>query len=196
MTDGSNAIDPDLARSLFDEDDEIEDQLLALQMEYMQKCKPFRAKQKEAFKAAVEQGMPKVAWRLQLKEHRIKRGAARQIENLYKDVEEDDVESADMIREAVGEDYASLPLGAAAVRRAEGKKPKAEAPAADTKKKGRGRPRKDSAAPAAAPANDDGDDDPRPQFLKDKDAQRQEDAAERLKGMKTLGDESAPKTIN
>ena len=143
MSEGANSIDSDLAKSLLEEDDEIENELLALQMGYMRDCQPFRERQKEAFKSAVEQGMPKEAWRLALKEHRIKRKAARQIENLYAETEDDTRETVEMIRDAVGEDYASLPLGDAAIRRAKSEDV-SPAPPDEPKapKKPRGRPRK------------------------------------------------------
>ena len=195
MSEGANSIDSDLAKSLLEEDDEIENELLALQMGYMRDCQPFRERQKEAFKSAVEQGMPKEAWRLALKEHRIKRKAARQIENLYAETEDDTRETVEMIRDAVGEDYASLPLGDAAIRRAKGEDGDAPPAEPEAPKKPRGRPRKDASASSANTIDDLGDD-PRPAFLRDKEAQRVKEAEERLAGMQALDDGDVAKTLN
>lgn len=118
MAQQTNGISPQLAAKYLALDNESTAELLEKQMAYMGECREVREVQKRHFEMAVAEGMPADAWRAYLKEHRIKAKAAKQIENIYADAEDGEVrDSAAMIREALGADYASLPLGAVAVAR-------------------------------------------------------------------------------
>lgn len=189
-----NQIDTDLAREYFGVDDEIQERRIALQMAYLRDSRELSEEQKTNFKAGVEAGLPKDGFRLELKLHRMKNKHARQLQNALDEEENDTRESAEAIRNALG-DYGSLPLGAAAVEKAEGKS--AKTPNADAPK--RGRPKKTpangdapettaSSDPLSTLINDDvpGEKDLRPPFLRDKDQAAAEANAAALAGMKTL----------
>ena len=148
MSDGANVVNAEIAKKFLAKDDEAEAELIGLQMKYMQDCREVREQQKTNFKMAVAEGLPKDAWRFELKMHRMRMRFSRQMQNALEDEERDVVETAAMIREAIGEDLASLPLGLWAVGRAD----ETDATAGDAKPKPRrGRPRKDSAVADPAP---------------------------------------------
>lgn len=114
----SNTIDAELARKYFDRFDERDERRLTLQMEYLSACREISEEDKRDFKMGVAEGLPKAAFKLELKRHRLDRKHARQIENLLADEEEDTVELADLIREKLGA-FADTPLGAHTVKEAE-----------------------------------------------------------------------------
>ena len=112
-----NELDPDLIKKAFDVDDECEAEILRLQMENMNAQREVRERQKRNVKMRIQEGLPKEAFTLELKRHRLAVKQARQLANLMDEVESDVVELADMIREKLGA-FADTPLGAAAVDKA------------------------------------------------------------------------------
>lgn len=197
MSDVSNGIDAELAEKYLKLDDESTARLLELQMEYMSECRDVREEIKRHFKSAVAEGMPEDGWRVYLKEHRIKAKAAKQIENLYADEDDGEVkETAGMIREALGADYATLPLGDFAVSRAPADDEDTPPKPAKKRKASKGE-KVDTSAASKADALNVGDDDDnvvdlRGNRQREKEALRKAEAAERLKGMKKLDDETSP----
>lgn len=173
-SDSTNTISPELIRKYFDLDDECEAQILRLQIENMNAQGKVREQQKRQFKLGVADGLPKEAFRLELKRHRLDIKHARQQANLIAEQEEDVVELADLIREKLG-GYQDTPLGAAAVAKAE---------TAETKvAKRRGAKSKALDDLAAG----DGGDDVRPRHLRDAEAARTADNEALLKaGIKPL----------
>ncbi len=174
MTDEStNEIDADLAKKYFGLDDECEAEILRMQMENMNAQKEVREKQKRDFKMGVAEGLPKAAFKLEIKRHRLAAKHARQNDNLVAEEEADVVELADVIREKLGV-FADTALGAAAVESAEAKVAAR-------------RGKKSAALDDLAGDNDDYD--PRPQFLKNQEAQRIADNEELLRaGIRPLAD--------
>jgi hypothetical protein len=152
----TNEIDADLAKKYFGLDDECEAEIMRMQMENMSAQKEVRQKQKRDFKMGVAEGLPKAAFQLELKRHRLDAKHARQNENLLALEEPDVVELADVIREKLGA-FSDSPLGQAAIGDAEAKVEKR-------------RGRKSAALDDLAGDNDDYD--PRPQFLKQAEADR------------------------
>lgn len=145
-----------------------------------------RERREGIFERAEAAGMPKAALKLEV----WRRAADRKLKRKEEAAGGDQKELADMIREvlrkALGDDYAGLPLGEAAIEAA-----------APSKKKGRGKK-----AAVALVGDDkgakprtgaDGEPDVRSTRQKDKEALRKADAEERLKGIKPLvGDDGAP----
>ena len=124
MSEGTNAIDPTTAQRFVGEMDRCDEELLTLRGEYMQRCKAVRERKADWVEQAEAAGLPRSGLKVELK----RRDLARKIKTLETDAGEEVVETADMIREALG-DFAALPLGGAAVEAASGK-------AAPTKGKG------------------------------------------------------------
>ena len=141
---GSNAIDPTTAQRFVGELDRCDEELLTLRGEYMQRCKNVRERKADWMEQAEAAGIPRSGLKVELK----RRDLARKIKTLEADAGEEVVETADMIREALGS-FADMPLGAAAVDAAGGNEaaPKAK----------RGRPSK-KAAGAPLAGQDDGTD--------------------------------------
>ena len=141
---GSNAIDPTMAQRFVGELDRCDEELLTLRGEYMQRCKTVRERKADWMEQAEAAGIPRSGLKVELK----RRDLARKIKTLEADAGEEVVETADMIRDALG-DFAALPLGGAAVVAAGGKD--------ETPKAKRGRPSK-KAAGAPLAGQDDGTD--------------------------------------
>ena len=141
---GSNAIDPTTAQRFVGELDRCDEELLTLRGEYMQRCKTVRERKADWMEQAEAAGIPRSGLKVELK----RRDLARKIKTLEADAGEEVVETADMIREALGS-FADMPLGAAALEAVGGKEP---APKAK-----RGRPSK-KAAGAPLAGQDDGTD--------------------------------------
>ena len=141
---GSNAIDPTMAQRFVGELDRCDEELLTLRGEYMQRCKTVRERKADWMEQAEAAGIPRSGLKVELK----RRDLARKIKTLEADAGEEVVETADMIREALGS-FADMPLGAAALEAAGGNEaaPKAK----------RGRPSK-KAAGAPLAGQDDGTD--------------------------------------
>ena len=141
---GSNAIDPTTAQRFVGELDRCDEELLELRGEYMQRCKTVRERKADWMEQAEAAGIPRSGLKVELK----RRDLARKIKTLEADAGEEVVETADMIREALGS-FADMPLGAAALEAAGGNEaaPKAK----------RGRPSK-KAAGAPLAGQDDGTD--------------------------------------
>ncbi len=141
---GSNAIDPTTAQRFVGELDRCDEELLKLRGEYMQRCKTVRERKADWMEQAEAAGIPRAGLKIELK----RRDLLRKIKTFEADAGEEVVETADMIREALG-DFAALPLGGAAVVAAGAKD--------ETPKPKRGRPSK-KAAGAPLAGQDDGTD--------------------------------------
>ena len=111
---GSNAIDPTTARRFVGEIDRCEAELLTLRGEYMARCKGVRERMKDWKEQAATAGIPRSGLNFLLKRRKIE----EKLKSLEADAEPEIVETADMIRDALG-DFADLPLGGAAVAAAE-----------------------------------------------------------------------------
>ena len=111
---GSNAIDPTTAQRFVGELDRCDEELLTLRGEYMQRCKTVRERKADWMEQAEAAGIPRSGLKVELK----RRNLARKIKTLEADAGEEVVETADMIRDALG-GFADMPLGAAAVEAVE-----------------------------------------------------------------------------
>jgi hypothetical protein len=193
VTEQSNAINADLARKYASLDAECDDELIALQIEHMNRCKEVSERRRRHFKSAVAEGLPKDGWRLELKLLRLKRKAARQIANILEDEDRDVIESAEAVRNALGEQLIELPLGKWAVAKAE-KAEKGEGAGKGAEVvplKGRGRKKGapvDMSAESKAEALEVGEDDEdlRSTRQKEREAKRKADNEARLAGIKPL----------
>ena len=141
---GTNAIDPTTAQRFVGELDRCDEELLTLRGQYMQRCKTVRERKADWMEQAEAAGIPRSGLKVELK----RRALALKLKTLESDAGEEVVETADMIREALGS-FADMPLGAAAVEAAgdRGSAPKAK----------RVRPSK-KAAGAPLAGQDDGSD--------------------------------------
>ena len=166
--DSTNDIDADVARKYFDLDDECETEILTLQIANMNAQGEVRERQKRNFKMGVADGLPKAAFKLELKRHRLEAKHARQTANLVDNEEEDIVELADLIREKLGA-FSDSPLGAHAVGEAEAKLAKR-------------RREKSNALDDLAARNDSDDADLGPRHLREAEAERVAENAKAIEG--------------
>jgi hypothetical protein len=162
--DAGNKIDEEKAQRFVDEIERCFVELLSERGTYMARCKPIHERIGDWKDRAKDDGIPKKALNTILKE----RDLIRKIEALNEDLEDDDADQVEMLRNALGP-YGDLPLGRAAVdaeeRVASAKPAKAAKPPKAGKK---GAPKKDalnSLVDDKPPAEEDGVD-VRPEFLR------------------------------
>lgn len=175
----ANTIDPTTAKRFVGEIEKCFEELASLQGSYMNACAGVRTRIKDWKDAANEAGLPRKALNIELK----RRELQRKLEAVTDDIDEDVVDLADQIREALG-GMADLPLGQAAVDAADkGKKP--------------AKPRKGKKADSETAAsgsdalnsliNDDvPEGDVRPRHLREAEEARVAENTANLAGMKTL----------
>ncbi len=116
ILEGSNRATPEEAGSFVDQFEEFEAEIASERGVFMSKCRAIRERQKELLEDAKSQGVGKGLVKAIAK--------ARELEAKAKairdEMEDDDRAFFIDIRRALGDDYSSLPLGAAAVAREEG----------------------------------------------------------------------------
>lgn len=187
-----NQIDPVVAKRWVGEIERKFDDLASERGSYMAACKEIRTQIGDLKDAAENAGLPKRALNQILKE----RVLERKLEALRDIEDEDAADLAEQLRTALG-DFGDLPLGAAAVEKAEAKTAKAGKGAKGGRKKKAttdDMTAEDAIAaahksdPLSTLINDDvpGEKDLRPPFLRDKDQAAAEANAAALAGMKTL----------
>ena len=146
----TNAIDPEVAKRWISEWERHDEEILTIKMENAARQKVVKDRQKEVLEAAVSAGLPREAFKLEIK----LRTLARKQDALESDAGKETVDLAEQIREALG-DFGTLPLGGAAIEAVETLRHSNGTVV--TLPKRRGRPRKDAMrAPAEAANSNDG----------------------------------------
>ena len=107
-----NGFDRDLCERLLRDIDAADAQLASLKGEYMANCKEPRNDIAEVFKQAKDKGLPTRAFRALVKNRRLDRKMAANVDRL----EADDQANYDALVAGLGEDFCNLPLGQAALR--------------------------------------------------------------------------------
>lgn len=103
----SNGYDPKVLQAVVERIEDIEDEIAALTGEHLSRCKVHREGIKDILNEAKDaNGIPKKELKAVLKSRKLERKAKEAREEL----EDDEQESYDMIRHALG-DLADLPLG-------------------------------------------------------------------------------------
>ena len=116
MSDGTtapsktNGFDPKLVKGMTKRVETCLDKLESMKGKYMSECKAVRNDISDIYKEAKAKGIPTRPFKNYVKEREL-RG---KIEDLRDNLEEDDQDSYDLIKQAMGE-LADLPLGAAAL---------------------------------------------------------------------------------
>lgn len=110
----TNAIDPTTAQRFVGELDRCDEELLTLRGEYMQRCKTVRERKADWMEQAADAGLPRAGLKHYLKERKLLAAVSFHRQEAEPEV----IETADMIREALG-DFSELPLGGAAVEAVE-----------------------------------------------------------------------------
>lgn len=113
MAEGSNGYDRELLEQLLTTIDGADAELASLKGSYMADCKGPRQTIADAFDQAKDRGIPRAAFRVLVKNRRLDRQIAANVENL----EADQQAEYEQVVAALG-DFVDLPLGAAAARRA------------------------------------------------------------------------------
>jgi hypothetical protein len=168
--DTGNKIDEEKAQRFVDEIERCFVELLSERGTYMARCKPIHERIGDWKDRAKDDGIPKKALNTILKE----RDLIRKIEALNEDLEDDDADQVEMLRNALGP-YGDLPLGRAAVdaeERVASTKPTKAAKPPNAGKKGTAK--KDalnSLVDDKLPAEEDGAD-VRPEFLRRQEEER------------------------
>lgn len=195
-------VSPERLRAYFAERVDRIERKKSIMAAAMAECREVNEEEKRALKMVIAEGANKDGLKLEIKIHDIKYAASVQIRNRLDDEEDKVLQAAQAIRKAYGPDLQTLGLFAAAIERADQEADEAAARKASkaAKPKAAGRKKKDApeaeaaatAAPAAPAANDD-QRDLRPPFLRGKAAEeaRAAEAAERLKGIKPLDQQTA-----
>lgn len=111
-----NRATPEEAGSFVDKFEDLEAEIASERGKFAAKCKAIREKQKELLEDAKSQGVGKGLVKAIAKARELEAKAAA----IRDEMEEDDKVFFLDIRRALGDDYSSLPLGAAAVAREEG----------------------------------------------------------------------------
>lgn len=109
----TNGFDRAVTESMLKEIDDLDAQLASLKGEYMNACKGPRGDIADIFKAAKDKGLPMRAFRALVKNRRLDKKMAANVERL----EDDDQANYDALVVGLG-DFVDLPLGHAALRRA------------------------------------------------------------------------------
>ena len=110
---GNNGTNPTLTRRLLEEIDDCDNRLASLKGEYMQACKGPRGDIVDCFKQAKDGGLNMRAFRAVVKNRRLDKKMAANVERL----EPDDQAEYEATVAGLG-DFCDLPLGQAALRRA------------------------------------------------------------------------------
>ena len=110
MSEHANVINETDAKRWVGEIERIDEEILSIKMRNAAECKAAKDRKTTAFECADAAGVPTSALKLELKRRDLERKKAA----LEADAGADQVDLADMIREALG-DFAALPLGGAAV---------------------------------------------------------------------------------
>jgi uncharacterized protein (UPF0335 family) len=113
----TNGFDPKKMKSFVGRVENVEKELESLKGRYMSECKALREDIKDIFKEAQVEGVPTRPLKNYIKERQLLRKAEACRENL----EADDQDSYDLIKQAMG-DLAELPLGKAALSTIKGGK--------------------------------------------------------------------------
>ncbi|MBB4017359.1 hypothetical protein GGR16_002388 [Chelatococcus caeni] len=150
----SNGFDAEKLKRWIGEIDRHKADMLSKQGEYMKYCRDKREMINKVFELAGNDGVPKRA----LKAHLKMRDLQAKAEAVLEGLEEEDQESVELIREALG-GLSDLPLGQAAVQKAEETQTQKNVKALKKGIKGI----------VGMPGADDEGEDPRPRFLKNKD---------------------------
>lgn len=116
ILEGKNRASPEEAGSFVDKFEEFEAEIASERGKFAAKCKAIREKQRELLEDAKSQGVGKGLVKAIAKARELEAKAAA----IRDEMEEDDKVFFLDIRRALGDDYSSLPLGAAAVAREEG----------------------------------------------------------------------------
>lgn len=106
----ANTIDPTTAKRFVSEIESCLEELLSERGTYMSRCKGIRERIKDWKDAANEAGIPRKALNIELK----RRDLESKIEGLTKDLEEDDADVVEQLRDALG-GFGDTPLGSAAI---------------------------------------------------------------------------------
>lgn len=154
MSEDTIAIDGTKARRFVKEIEKHDATIESYKGEHAQRCKSVNELKSGVYDLAADAGIAKKALRAIVKARALKRKLAETRENL-----EEHVETFDLIAAAIGEDFAALPLGEAALNAA---RTKAEA---------------NGAALDELTGDDEGEKDVRPRQLKQREKDRKADAA-------------------
>jgi hypothetical protein len=110
----SNGYDTDVLRGLLAQIDKHDAELVTFKASYMSKCKGPRGALATVFENAAEAGLPKKGFRTLVKNHRLSRKIADNVDRL----EDDDHDTYQRLVADLG-DFIDLPLGKAAAERAQ-----------------------------------------------------------------------------
>jgi uncharacterized protein (UPF0335 family) len=110
QTPNTNGFDPAVLQDVVSRLDELDATLASERGKFMKRCRDISEDRKGVMTEAKARGIPLKPLKTELKARKL----AHKIEELRSELEADDAEQADLIREALG-DYADLPLGKAAV---------------------------------------------------------------------------------
>jgi len=169
MSDAGNKIDEEKAQRFVDEIEKCFVDLLSERGTYMARCKPIHERIRDWKDRAKDDGIPKKALNTILKE----RDLIRKIEALNEELEPDEADEVEMLRDALGP-YGDLPLGRAADdaedRVASARPAKAPKPPKAPGKKGA--PKADALNSLVDDAPPPDADDIRPAFLKQQEEDR------------------------
>jgi hypothetical protein len=171
---------PEKAKPYIDEILEELEELASLRGSYMASCKVIRDRIKEVKTRAVDDGIRRKALNKWLERHQLE----ADLEALDEELEDEDKEQYELLVESLAR-FGELPLVDAALKRAKGEKPEAVDPADQAPKKGR-KSKAEAPKLSVVPPKEDGED-PRPQFLKDREAERVAESTKRIEeGIKPL----------
>ena len=108
----SNGYDPELTQSLVAEIERIDAEQQSAKGSYMNQCRHFNAGRKAVYDRAKDQGVSLKSLKATVKDRKLERKRHK----LREDMEADELEDFERFQASLG-DYASTPLGAAAVER-------------------------------------------------------------------------------
>lgn len=116
ILEGKNSATADEAASFVDKFEQMEVEVASERGKFMSACRAIRQRQKELLEDAKSQGVSKGVVKAIVKARELENRAR----NLLADIEDSEEQTfAIDIRKALGDDFSTLPLGAAAVQREE-----------------------------------------------------------------------------
>lgn len=118
----SNGFDPSVLQDIVSRLDEIDSTIASERGKFMKRCRDLAEDRKGVMTEAKARGIPLKPLKVELKARKL----THKIEELRSELEADDADQAQLIRDALG-DYADLPLGAAAVDAEERRKDQQDA---------------------------------------------------------------------